>query len=103
MAFLEVKDIYKTFSDTAVLKGVSFDLEHKTATLRGYRNCTPHGYCVAKISGETAIPASLSFRQLAGDTFVIENIPTDHSEWKLELYYDTGYGWAKASSKNVIF
>ena len=27
MAFLEVKDIYKTFSDTAVLKGVSFDLE----------------------------------------------------------------------------
>ena len=81
---------------------VSIDLEHKTATLRGYRNCTPHGYCVAKISGETAIPASLSFRQLTGDTFVIENIPTDHSDWKLELYYDTGYGWAKTSSENVI-
>ena len=27
MAFLEVKDIYKSFGETAVLKGVSFDME----------------------------------------------------------------------------
>ena len=81
---------------------VTIDLERKTATLRGYRNCTPHGYCIAKVSGETATPVSLSFRQLERDTFVIENTPTDCAEWKLELYYDTGYGWAKTLSESIM-
>ena len=43
-----------------------------------------------------------SFYPLEEDTFVIENIPEDVAGWKIAVYYDTGYGWAKALSENIM-
>jgi hypothetical protein len=96
---------------------ITVDPEAGTATLTGYRNCTPHGYCIARITekpangydfldapnGYMATPATLTYRRLDGDTFVIENIPENIPGWKLEIYYDTGYGWARALSENFMY
>jgi len=97
---------------------VTIDPESKTASLRGYSNCKPHGYCVVRISEKTdpsaykfydvpegyvASPSTLFFRQVESDTFSLENIPEDCAGWKLEVYYDTGYGWARAFSENIMY
>ena len=96
---------------------IVIDPQAKAATLQGYSNCRPHGYCVGRITksetpsynfyhapkGYTAVVGSLTFRQLEQDTFSIENIPEDVAGWKLEVYYDTGYGWARALSENIMY
>lgn len=88
-----------------------------TATLSGYENCELLGYRVIKIVDEsksnsfnffeapecyTSEAVNLSFQWLSGNTFAIENIPQDTDGWKLEVYYDTGCGWARFLSKNVM-
>lgn len=108
-------DICIKVIDTGI---ITIDPEHETATLRGYKNCKPHGYCVARITektapaaydfhhtpeGYTATISTLTFRHLAGDTFILENIPENIPGWKLEVYYDTGFGWAKALSENIMY
>lgn len=97
---------------------ITVDPVKKTATLSGYSNCTPHGFCMVRITKKTsaseydflnapagyvANASSLSFRQLEGDTFALENIPENIPGWKLEVYYDTGYGWARALSENFMY
>ena len=97
---------------------ITIDPERKTAALTGYKNCKPHGYCIARITektgpnicnfhdapeGYTAAISTLTFRQLERDTFALENIPENIPGWKLEVYYDTGYGWASALSENIMY
>ncbi len=97
---------------------ITIDPERKTATLRGYKNCKPHGFCMVRITekksdseydffsapaGFIANTSTLTFRQLEEDTFSLENIPENIPGWKLEVYYDTGYGWAKALSENMMY
>jgi len=97
---------------------VTIDPVNKTATLSGYSNCNPHGFCLVKITkkksaseydflnapeGYVANASTLTFRQLEGNTFAIENIPGNIAGWKLEIYYDTGYGWARALSENIMY
>jgi len=93
----------------------SITISGTTATLNGYENCEILGYRVIKIleknestaynffdapDGYTSEAVNLSFRWLSGNTFAIENIPEDAAGWKLEVFYDTGYGWARAFSEN---
>lgn len=88
-----------------------------TATLSGYSNCKPHGYRVIKIlkeetsnaynffdapEGYTSEYVDFSFRKINENTFEIENIPENTAGWKLEVFYDTGYGWARFFSDNVL-
>lgn len=97
---------------------ITIDPVRKTATLSDYSNCTPHGFCMVRITKKTssteydflsapegyiANTATLTFRQLEGNTFAIENIPENVAGWKLEIYYDTGYGWARALSENIMY
>ena len=97
---------------------ITVDLQNKTATLSGYENCTPHGFCMVRITkkasasdynflsapeGYVANTSTLTFRQLERDTFALENIPEGIPGWKLEVYFDTGYGWARALSENVMY
>ncbi len=97
---------------------ITIDPVNKTATLSGYSNCTPHGFCIVRITKKTsaseydflsapegyiANTSTLTFRQLEGDTFAIENIPENIAGWKLEIYFDTGFGWARALSENIMY
>ena len=90
----------------------------ETATLSGYENCKILGYRIIKIldesksksynffeaqEGYTSEVVNLSFQWLNDDIFNIENIPQDVDGWKLEVYYDTGFGWARALSEDIIF
>ena len=96
---------------------IVIDPQAKTASLQGYSNCKPLGYSMIRIKkSETPIynfhaapegyNASMdggdSFRLLEQDIFNIESIPENVDGWKIVLYYDTGYGWAKALSENIM-
>ncbi len=87
-----------------------------TATLSGYENCTPIAYRIIKIldakdsdtynfynapKGYTSIHLNWSYRKLNADAFAIENIPTNTAGWKLEVFYETGYGWARFLSDDM--
>lgn len=95
----------------------SITISGTTAELSGYKNCSVLGYRVIRImdksksnlynffdapDGYTSQAINLSFRWLGNDTFRVETIPEDEDGWKLEVYYDTGYGWARALSRSVM-
>ncbi|MBQ5671787.1 MAG: hypothetical protein IIV43_05470, partial [Oscillospiraceae bacterium] len=88
-----------------------------TATLSGYRNCRPLGYRIIKIldqkkssaynfyeapEGYTSEAAALTFKWLNTDAFTVENVPDNTAGWKLEVIYDTSYGWARDLSDNYL-
>ena len=96
---------------------IVIDPQTKTAALQGYHNCRPLGYSMIRIKksetpsynfhnapeGYTAsMDGGDSFRLLEQDTFHMESIPENVDGWKIVVYYDTGYGWAKALSENVM-
>ena len=89
-----------------------------TATLSGFSNGKLLGYRIVEIlddsastvydfygapDGYTSKAVELSFRELSSNTFAIENIPKNAAGWKLEVFYDTGYGWARFLSENVMY
>ena len=96
---------------------IRIDPQAKTATLHSYSNCKPLGYSMIRIKKSdtpsynfynapegynAAMDGGDSFRLLEQDTFNIESIPENVDGWKVMVYYDTGYGWAKAISENIM-
>lgn len=85
------------------------------ATLSGYDNCKPHGYRVIEIltenssnynfwnapEGYTSKHVLNSFEDITSDTFDIHNIPAS-GKYKLEVFYDTDYGWARLLSEDIL-
>lgn len=84
------------------------------ATLSNYANCTPVCYHVIRIvpddgtydfygapEGYTTVIYNNSYKDITDDSFAVEKRP-DNNNYKVEVFYDTGFGWARALSENVF-
>ncbi len=99
---------------TVINKG-SVTISGGQALLDGYENCQPICYRVIEIVNSTSVhnfwnaPAGYSsmhvynsFADIRYDAFVIDNIPTSW-RYKIEVFYDTGYGWDRLISDDVFY
>lgn len=93
----------------------TISISNGKATLNGYSNCKPYGYRVIKIipksssgdgaaynfwgapEGYTSKHVLNSFEDVTDDTFTINNIPSD-GKYLIEVYFETGFGWARGLS-----
>ena len=87
-----------------------------TATVSGYENCKPVIYYVVDIypiseknsynfykapEGYTSSKRSRYFTDITSDTFEIIDIP-ENGRFKLDIMYDTGFGWARFLSEDIL-
>ena len=87
-----------------------------TATVSGYENCKPVVYYVVDIypvsekssynfykapEGYTSSKRSRYFTDITSDTFEIIDIP-ESGRFKLDIMYDTGFGWARFLSEDIL-
>ena len=87
-----------------------------TASVSGYENCKPVVYYVVDIypvseknaynfykapEGYTSSKRSRYFTDITTDTFEIIDIP-ESGMFKLDIMYDTGYGWARFLSEDIL-
>ena len=87
-----------------------------TATVSGYENCKPVVYYVVDIypvsekssynfykapEGYTSSKRSRYFTDITSDTFEIIDIP-ENGRFKLDIMYDTGLGWARFLSEDIL-
>jgi hypothetical protein len=92
----------------------SVSIANGKATLNGYENCKPHAYRVIEIlaknntnynfwfapEGYTSKHVLNSFEFIESDSFDIKHIP-GHGKYKLEVFFDTDYGWCRLLSDNI--
>jgi hypothetical protein len=98
---------------------ISIDTETNTVTLSGYENCKPHGCMLVKILDKNTSTSynfwnapegytssgmgSTTYRRLTEDVFSVkDSVPVDVAGWKMEVWYNTGYGWARFLSDNIM-
>ena len=99
-----------------VIANGSITVSGNMATVSGYANCRPIGYRLIYITddatnynwwlapeGYTSNYVRLSWERIDSNTFEIHNIPEDSDGWKIEMFYDTGYGWARSLSDNIMY
>jgi hypothetical protein len=82
----------------------------------GYENCKPVVYYVVDIypvsennsynfykapEGYTGSKRSRYFTDITSDTFEIIDIP-ENGRFKLDIMYDTGLGWARFLSEDIL-
>ena len=86
------------------------------ATISGYENCTPFAYSVVEIlpsassslynfwmapEGYTSQHVNGSYNYIDQNSFEVNNIPST-GKYKIVVYYETGYGWARELSNDII-
>ena len=107
-------DVNSTDICIKVFKKGNVTISNTKATLSGYENCKPYAYRVIEIlpenntnynfwfapEGYTSKHVLNSFDFIKSDTFDIKNIPSD-GKYKLEIFFDTNYGWCRLLSDNI--
>ena len=109
-------DVDATDVCVKVINHGSVTINGTTATVSGYENCRPVVYYVVDIyplseknsynfykapEGYTSSKRSRYFTDITSDTFEIIDIP-ESGLYKLDIMYDTGYGWARFLSEDIL-
>lgn len=97
-----------------VIEMGSITLDENAAALSGYDNCRPVCYrVIGLVSGQgtydfwhapegySGSAVSNSYEDIKSDAFAIENLPSTN-KFMLEVFYDTGYGWARKISEAFV-
>lgn len=109
-------DVNSTDVCIKVINHGTVTISGTTATLSGYENCKPVVYFVVDIyplseknsynfykapEGYTSSKRSYYFTDITSDTFEIIDIP-ESGRFKLDIMYDTGLGWARFLSDDIL-
>ena len=109
-------DVNSTDVCIKVINHGTVTISGTTATLSGYENCKPVVYFVVDIyplseknsynfykapEGYTSSKRSRYFTDITSDTFEIIDIP-ESGRFKLDIMYDTGFGWARFLSQDIL-
>ena len=109
-------DVNSTDVCIKVINHGTVTISGTTATLSGYENCKPVVYFVVDIyplseknsynfykapEGYTSSKRSYYFTDITSDTFEIIDIP-ESGRFKLDIMYDTGLGWARFLSEDIL-
>ena len=96
-------------------KGV-VSVSGSSAVISGYSNCKPLVYQVVEIlpkassssynfwnapEGYTSMYVYNSYKDITQDAFEIEKIPAS-GRYKIVVFYETGYGWAREFSNDIL-
>ena len=109
-------DVNATDVCIKVINHGTITISGTTATVSGYENCKPVVYYVVDIypvseknsynfykapEGYTSSKRSRYFTDINSDTFEIIDIP-ENGRFKLDIMYDTGFGWARFLSEDIL-